>query len=139
MPCRIHWLQLQPHQSELDVLGVKVLIVTFDDLETAQHYVATNHLGWPLLLDSDRSVYHQFGMGRASWWTLLKPGSIWNYFKLWLKGARPQKVGSDVQQLGGDVLIDPHGNVRLLHVSTSPHDRPSVDSLLKIIRERPEE
>ncbi|MGI9240370.1 MAG: AhpC/TSA family protein [Verrucomicrobiales bacterium] len=135
MPCRTHWLQLQQYRSELDSLGVRVFIVTFDELEIAKAYVDTNHLGWPLLLDTDRSVYRSFGMGRASWWTLVNPVSIWNYLKLWMKGARPQQVGSDMHQLGGDVLIDPAGEIRLLYVSMSPHDRPSIESLLKIVRD----
>lgn len=134
MPCRVHWLQLQQHQSELQELGVKVFVVTFDEPEIARDYIQNNHLEWPLLLDTDRSVYNQFGMGRASWWTLLKPASIWKYLKLWLAGAKPQQAGSDMHQLGGDVLIDPAGAVRLLHLSKEPHDRPSVTSLLELIR-----
>jgi alkyl hydroperoxide reductase subunit AhpC len=134
MPCRVHWLQLQQHQSELERLGVRVSVVTFDDEPTARAYVEENQLGWPLLIDAQRELYTQFGMGRASWWTLIKPSTIWSYLVLWRNGVKPQKVGSDMHQLGGDVLIDPNGMLRLNHVSTEPHDRPSIDSLLNLIR-----
>ena len=40
----------------------------------------------------------------------------------------------DVYQLGGDVLIDPEGTIRLHHVSRIPIDRPSVESLLEVVR-----
>ena len=36
----------------------------------------------------------------------MKPSTLWKYIALWLQGAKPQKVGSDVHQLGGDVLIE---------------------------------
>jgi alkyl hydroperoxide reductase subunit AhpC len=125
---------LQEHQQELEKLGVEVAVVTFDSEEVARQYVANNHLHWPLLLDIDRAIYRQFGMGSAGWWTLLKPSTLWKYFLLWRKGAKPQKVGSDVHQLGGDVLIDPDGVLRVNHVSEEPHDRPSVESLLAMMR-----
>ena len=133
MPCRVHWLQLQQHQSELDRSGVEVCIVTFDSPEIAVAYVEQNQLQWPLLIDADRTLYRSFGMGSANWWTLLKPSTIWKYLVLWLTGTKPQKVGGDVHQLGGDVLIDPEGVVRLIHVSQEPHDRPSIDVLLRLV------
>ena len=134
MPCRVHWLQLQQRRAELESLDVRVFIVTFDAPDAAREYIAANSLDWPLLLDPDRAVYARFGMGRGTWWSLLNPLTIWKYTVLWLKGTRPQKVGSDMRQLGGDVLIDPDGVVRLNHVSTGPHDRPSIESLIQIIR-----
>ena len=118
----------------MEELGVKVYVVTFDSQEIARAYAQRNQLDWPLVVDTERMLYREFGMGRASWWTLLKPPTIWKYFTLWLRGAKPQKVGSDVHQLGGDVLVDPDGEVRLVHVSRGPHDRPGVGSLLAIVR-----
>lgn len=119
----------------MEELGVKVYVVTFDDAEIAQAYVENNQLEWPLLIDAQRELYDEFGMGRASWWALLKPTSIWKYTLLWMRGTRPQKVGSDVHQMGGDVLVAPDGKVRLVYVSKEPHDRPSVDSILALVRD----
>ena len=109
-------------------------MVAFDDEPAARSYVEQNHLEWPLLIDAQRSLYAQFGMGRASLWTLLKPSSIWRYIRLELKGVKHQKRGKDIQQLGRDVLIDPNGVLRLNHISTNSHDRPSIDSLMQLIR-----
>ena len=134
MPCREHWLQLQQRKAELEELGVKVYIVTFDDNSLARRYVEENAPDWPLLLDPGRTVYRRFGMGRANWWTLAKPSTLWKYFVMWCKGTKPQKVGSDVHQLGGDVLVDPEGVLRLDYVSKEPHDRPDIDTIIEIVR-----
>lgn len=99
----------------------------------AKAYVRQTGLTWPLLVDSERELYQAYGFGKASWWKLIRPSAIFRYLLNILRGTRPGKPGKDVQQLGGDVLIDPAGKVRLVHRSEHPHDRPSPESLLKII------
>ena len=42
-------------------------------------------------------------------------------------------AAGDVRQLGGDVLIDPQGVIRLHHVGRGPADRPAVARLLNVI------
>ncbi len=51
-----------------------------------------------------------------------------------IQGRRLHRSDGDVNQLGGDVLIDPTGIVRLHHVGSGPADRPSVSSLLELVR-----
>ncbi len=70
-------------------------------------------------------------MGRGRWWAIYGPASVWHYLKLIFRGKRLQRPGADWRQFGGDVLIDPHGTVRMHFVSTSPHDRPAVDEILQ--------
>ena len=101
-----------------------------DDLE----FIRDTELPWPLLVDTHRSLYRAYGMERGSWWQLFGPPAIWIYVKLMAKGRRLHRPGSDVQQLGGDVLIDPAGTVRLHHIGSGPADRPSVAQLLASIR-----
>ena len=113
---------------------MKVFIVTFDDQELAQKYVDANSPDWPVLRDPDRSVYRALGMGSASWWDLIGPAALWKYFKMFCKGTRPQSGGSDLHQLGGDVLIDPEGILRMLYVSEGPHDRPSMEEIFAAIK-----
>ena len=96
-------------------------------------YVKSTQLAWPLLVDSELALYSAYGMGRGSWWSIYNPASIWKYIKLILGGQAPGRPGSDWRQLGGDVLIDPKGIVRIHHVSTDPHDRPTVDSIIETI------
>ena len=125
--------QLRQHELQLKERNVDVAIVTFDADFMTKAYVEQTGLPWPLLVDSDHSVYDAYGMGQGSWWSIYGPVSIWNYLKLIFKGSGIHKPGSDYRQLGGDVLIDPEGIVRFYHGSESPHDRPSVKSLLSAV------
>lgn len=108
-------------------------VVTFDADFMAKAYVEQTQLPWPLLIDSDHSVYEAYGLLRASWWSIYGPASILEYLKLIvLKGRRVEKPGSDYRQLGGDVLIDPEGIVRFHYVSETPHDRPNIAEMLAV-------
>ncbi len=127
-------LQLRQVESEINTLGIKVFVVTFDADILAVNYIEQTKLPWPLLLDSSRSLYRWYGMERGTWWQILNPIAIWKYMKLVFKGRKVGKPGDDYRQLGGDVLIDPDGVVQLHHISTSPHDRPAVNAILKRVR-----
>lgn len=129
--------QLRRRQAELDELGVTVLVVTFQHGPVAEQYVRQTGLDWPIVIDSDRTLYRGYGMERGRWWDLAGPSAWWAYLKLLVKGRRLRRPAGDVTQLGGDVLIDPAGTVRLHHVGRGPADRPRVESLLKVVRRAP--
>ena len=97
-------------------------------------YIEQTGLKWPLLIDSDQSVYRAYQMDKLSTWNLYNPKLIAGYLKIMLKGHLPGRPGKDWSQAGGDILVAPDGTVKLHHVSKNPHDRPSVDDLLTIIR-----
>lgn len=109
-----------------------MIVVSFDSKPFAQQYIQETHLRWPLILDPKLVLYHGYGMVRGSWWDIYNPLSIGRYISLMIRGKKPGKPGKDWRQLGGDVLIDPARLVRLHHVSEHPHDRPSVESIIKI-------
>lgn len=124
-------MQLRQQASRLDTLGIRVVVVTFDDSAMARTYVQQTELPWPMLCDKQRELYKAYGMERGDWWSIYGPASIWNYLKLIFgRGRRIQRPGRDFRQFGGNVLIDPNGIVRFHFVSQSPHDRPSVEELL---------
>ncbi len=127
---------MRQHEAELRERTIAVAVVTFDADVLARGYVEQTQLPWPLLIDSQRSVYRSYGLGRASAWAVYGPSSIWQYLKLIFgKGRRVPKPGSDYRQLGGDVLIDPLGMIRFYHASTTPHDRPTVNEILTIVQD----
>jgi hypothetical protein len=97
----------------------------------ATSYVRQTRLDWPLLVDRGRALYRAYGMLRGRRRDIYGPAALWAYLKLLARGRRLRVPGSDVRQLGGDVLIDPGGIVRIHHVGSGPADRPSVASLLK--------
>lgn len=125
--------QLRQYEERFAALNTAVAIVTFDANFMATAYVKDNAISWPLLIDTDRNLYRAYQMERASWWSIYGPSSVANYIKLLFRGRRLRRPGRDTRQLGGDVLVDPQGIVRLHYVSESPHDRPPVADILKII------
>lgn len=126
---------MRQHESELAALNTAVCIVTFEAGFLAMAYVRETQLAWPLLVDEERSLYHAYDMERGTTWNVLGPASMWAYTKLIARGNRPRAAHADPFQLGGDVLIDPAGIVRLHHVGSGPADRPPVESLLAPIRQ----
>ena len=133
MPCREHLTQLRQQEGRLNRLDVRAKIITFDDDVMALAYQKEMDLPWPLLSDPEQALYFAYGMTRGSWWAIYGMHSVWKYLKLMLRGRGPGKPGKNWRQLGGDILIDPEGIVRIHHTSTDPHDRPKVDWLLATI------
>ena len=117
----------------MNELGLRVAVITFDAEARAREYVKRSGLRWPLLVDSNQSLYKSYGMTRGSLWAIYGPPTLWGYLKLISGGRMPGRPGRDWRQLGGDVLIDPLGIVQVHHVSIGPHDRPTVESLLEVI------
>ena len=126
---------MRQHEQQLNDLGVDVCVVTFDIGPMAMAYARDTELSWPLLVDHDRSLYEAYRMARGTWWNVYGPPAIGIYLRLLLRGRALKPAGSDVHQLGGDVLIDPTGIVRIHHVGRGPADRPQVSTLLKPIHE----
>jgi hypothetical protein len=117
-----------------DTLGLSICVITFDDKSIAQSYARETQVSWPLIVDADRTLYHAYGMERGTAWQIYGPQAIWSYIKLLSRGRRLQRSASDYHQLGGDVLIDPNGIVRLHYIGEGPHDRPPISDLLAAIR-----
>jgi AhpC/TSA antioxidant enzyme len=125
---------LRQHAADLDRLGVQVVVVTFQGLFMAQAYARQTQLAWPILVDEALTLYAAYGMERGRWWDIWAPASWWMYAKLLLRGRRLQPSAGDPLQLGGDVLIDRGGIVRLHHIGRGPADRPAVEAILEVVR-----
>ena len=117
-------------ESELRERDVAVVVVTFDRGPLVDNYVRQTDLSWPILVDRERVLYGAYGMDKGSAWQLYGPPAIWAYFKLFAKGRTLKRMGEDVTQLGGDVLVAPDGTLRMVYVGRGPADRPSVASIL---------
>ena len=124
---------MRQHAAEIERLEIDVLVVTFEADPTAVAYVRETELPWPLLIDRKRELYKAYGMHKGRPWNLYGPSAWFVYFKLLARGRRLYGPGEDVTQLGGDVLIDPDGIVRLHHVGSGPADRPTVEKLLAVV------
>jgi hypothetical protein len=124
---------LREQEDQFARLNVSIAVVTFEHDYFAHQYVAETHLAWPLLIDADRTTYCRYGMLAASFWDVWGPRTWWVYFKALLHGQTPKKSAGDVYQRGGDVLIDPHGIVRLHHIGSGPADRPPITTILAAV------
>jgi len=121
---------LQQAEREIEALGIRVLVVTFEAPRAARAYVEETGTRWPLISDESRSLYEAYGMGRARWRHLLGPSALLAYVREAVRGRVPRWPSADPVQQGGDVLIDPAGIVRLVHVGAGPGHRPPVERLL---------
>jgi hypothetical protein len=112
--------------------NTEILLVSFESLERIQWYLEGADFQWPVLSDPARELYKAYSMERASFaraW--LSPRTLSYYARAMLRGQRPHKPAADSLQLGGDVLVDRAGIVRLIHRSREPADRPSVEVLMR--------
>jgi hypothetical protein len=86
------------------------------------------------LADPNRIAYKAFNLPRLSWWRVFSPPTLKLYFKLLRQGKRRQDYGKeDIQQAGGDFLVDRAGNILFAHRSREPSDRPAPEKLLQEI------
>lgn len=125
---------MRQHENEFPRLDLRVVVITFEARERAEEYVRETGLQWPLLIDRERTLYKAYGMDRGRWSAIWGPATWWAYAGLIMRGQRVQRPTDDVQQLGGDVLVDRMGRVALHHVGKSPADRPAVRAILERIR-----
>ena len=121
---------MQRAEREIDTLGIRVLVVSFEARSSARAYVDETQARWPVISDESRSLYEAYGMGRARWRHLLGPSALLAYVREAARGRVPRWPSADPVQQGGDVLIDPAGIVRLVHVGAGPGHRPPVERLL---------
>ncbi len=112
---------------------MKVVVVTFEAGFLARAYIEDTGLAWPLLIDSTREVYKAYDMLEATLWDIWGSATWWAYFRELLRGHLPKKSEGDINQRGGDVLLDPEGMIRFHHVGQGPADRPSARSLLRVL------
>lgn len=123
-------------QEEIKQLNTRVVIISFGTLPGLQAWMKETCNTFEVLLDPERIVYraYQLESSRLRSWT---PRTVLMYVKLLLAGRKRLPKEGDASQLGGDFIIDAHGVLQLVHRSFDPADRPSVDNLLKVIREIP--
>ena len=65
MQCRSHSAQLGRSFKEFQDANCEVLLILGESLEKAKRYVDSLHLPFPVLVDPERSVYHQYGLEKA--------------------------------------------------------------------------
>jgi len=124
---------LWQREKELEKLNVKVIVITFESFKSVGLPVAEEEMNFPYYVDEQRQLYRYYGILKAGFWDLWGPRTWLLYLSLLLKGRKILKSQSDIQQRGGNVLIDPSGIVHYHHISTGPADRPNPALICKMV------
>ncbi len=121
-------------QSEFTELNTRIFIVSFGTLPAVQGWLKETCGDFTVLLDRERTVYNAYGLERSKLRSK-SPRVIWLYFTRWLKGQKfHNSHGDDTSQLGGNFIVDKGGNLRFIHPSHEPTDRPAVDELIDVLK-----
>jgi peroxiredoxin len=65
MQCRSHSAQLGRLYNEFKVANCEILLLLGEQVDKAKQYAEILHLPFPVLSDSERSVYHRYGLEKA--------------------------------------------------------------------------
>lgn len=128
-------MQLHQKRKEFEEIGAHVLAVSFETSESTRNYVKASSMEFKVLVDDKKILYRHFGMRTASFWDIWGIRTWKAYFRELFRGRLPQKGEGDIQQRGGNVIIDFSGRIRYHHISNGPGDRPTVEQLLQLIKE----
>lgn len=107
-----------------------MIVITFESVAVS---ITGTGVLFPCYFDKDRVLYQKYGMYNAGFWDLWGPRTWWAYLCLLLKGRKMVKSKGDIQQRGGDVLVDPSGKVRFHHIGDGPADRPDLETIFKLV------
>lgn len=109
-------------------------MISFGLQEGAEIWLTDTQCPFPMLLDTDRNIYHAFGLQRS----VLKVWGVKSlvYYAEAMFAGKPlpkpyENVHDDTQQMGGDFIIDDKGIVRFMYPSQTNTDRPSVNMLVE--------
>jgi peroxiredoxin len=125
--------QLRQHYGEIETLHARIVVVSFGGVWQARAWQEETGATFTLLLDPPRAAYRAYGLEHSrlrSW----GPKVWWRYVQLLIGGRRWRGIQGDTAQLGGDLIVDRNGIVRLVYRSHDPTDRPSVSQLLETLK-----
>ncbi len=121
-------------REQLDRFGpVTVTAVTFAEPERLAAHRAHLDLPFPVLADTERTLYRRFGFGRGSLHRIWGLGTLVTYARLLGRGRQLRRPTEDTRQLGGDVVIGPDGTLAAIFRPRSPDTRPTVEELIDAV------
>jgi peroxiredoxin len=129
--CRAHVIRTIEARGDIERAGADVIFVTFNDpgLMLSQMLHDLN-LPYALFLDPERAAYRAWGLGQASFRSLLVPGLYWAGLKAALRREPSMGEAPDPGQLGGDFVVDREGRLTFVNRMRSFHDRAALPRLV---------
>ena len=126
---------MQGRLGDFEARGAQVIAVGQGTGAEAAAAARKHGITYPVLGDPGHASYRTLGLGRTGYWGLtLAPffedvrGSFENLRRADLRASMSPR--SDVRRLGGAMVVDAAGRIRLLHRSRTTTDVPKTDALL---------
>lgn len=135
--CRVHLHALRDAYPEFQRRGAAVVSITFADPQGAAQLKRAQRLPFPTLADPSRHAYRVFGMLEGGLADAIGPDVLLRQLAQALRGNIPyiSPLQATITQLGGTVIVDRAGVVRLAHVATPIYNYPPVERYLAIFDE----
>ena len=88
---------------------------------------------FPMLRDPEYQAYRAFGLKQGTLREIYGLRTAWAYVKLIVRKRRFTRTQTDRMQLGGDFVLNERGLVVYEYRGASPHQRPAVEELMKVL------
>ena len=124
---------MRQKHGDIEDRGASVLAVSFEPWDRLFQLSRQLQLPFPLLSDQERDSYRAYGLQRGYLRQIFSLRTVLAYVKLLAQGRLYHFRRSDLRQLGGDFIVDPEGVIPYQYRSAAPHDRPSVDELMRAV------
>ncbi|KAG9255215.1 uncharacterized protein F5Z01DRAFT_38201 [Emericellopsis atlantica] len=116
---------------------IQCIAVSHSSEEATERWVPQVGGTWnvEVVVDEDRDLYAQWGLGPSSAWATMGPSVLWSVYKLGTGEGiwnRPTESGSR-WQTGGAFAINRFGKVVYAHVDKSADDMPNLDEVLEAL------
>lgn len=89
--------------------------------------------GIRVFVDPDRTLYAEWGLGRAGWLHLLHPRVTIGSIRAMLAGFRDRTTSGNRWQQSGMFAVDAGGTVRSAHVARTADDLPNIEIALSFL------
>jgi peroxiredoxin len=124
--------QLRSTKAEIEARNTQVILIAFSSTQLAQAWITETKTTFQFLLDPARKAYQAYGLD-SSLWRSWSPKIWFEYARLMALGRKWRGIQGDSGQLGGDIIIDQNGIIRMAYKSHDPADRPAVRVILNVL------
>ncbi len=113
--------RLQGAVADMDLAGADLVVVTRTDLETARDFVPRNHLLFPVISDTEGTLFDLFKVHRDPMFKRSAMALLQTSFMSLVKPLKriPGRPTGPVDQLPAEFIVDAGGIIRYSHYPNS--------------------
>lgn len=128
---RAYLSRLRKQYGRIQHAGGEVVVISFETPDGVKKMIASHKFPFIFLHDPQKNVYNLYEMldkrdGAVSTWR-----TALAYIRLRIDGFPPVARGTDTSQMGGIVMVDKQGIIRLIYRSAFPEDWPDAEELVQ--------